>query len=195
MKPIRLPTTIGPKLGKTTGTESHGATTGSQTCNDVTMTTDGARPGRPRLTRGEVTVVVAGALLVLDLLVAPWHRFAIDVSELKKFGIEVPSFRLDRRGVQDPQAFFGIASAIIAIIMVIQVVAAKLTPAMPRVEQLHLVAGAVVLGLLVAKLLANDDFLGFGAWIGVALGAALAYGGFLLSQESAAGTGRRVSSP
>ena len=145
-------------------------------------------------TRGETIVVVAGALLVVDLVAAPWHHFAIDVN-LEQFGVELPSFSLDRRGVQDPQAFFGIASAVMATLMVIHVVAAKLSSSVPRAEQVHLIAGAVVLGLVVAKLLANNDFLAIGAWLGIALAAALAYGGFLLSQETNADTGRTVPSP
>jgi hypothetical protein len=154
------------------------------------MATERPRTGRG-WTRGEAIIVIAGALLIADLLFAPWHRFAINV-DLEQFGVELPSFRLDRRGVQNPQAFFGIASAVLAGLMVLQVVAAKVLPAVPRAEQVHLVAGAVVLGLIVAKLMANNDFLGTGAWIGIALAAALAYGGFLLSQETTASTGRRV---
>ena len=158
------------------------------------MATDGpARAGRG-WTRGETIVVVAGALLVLDLLFAPWHRFAIDVN-LEQFGVELPSFRLDRHGVQNPQAFFGIASAVIAVLMVAHVVATKVSSAVPRAEQLHLVAGAVVLGLIVAKLMAKNDFLAMGAWLGTGLAAALAYGGFLLSQETTAGTTPRVPAP
>jgi hypothetical protein len=158
------------------------------------MAADSPAPRRREWTRGEALVVAAGALLVLDLLLAPWHRFAIDVN-LEQFGVELPSFRLDRHGVQNPQAFFGIASAVIATLMAIHIVATKLVPTVPRFEQLHLVAGAVVLGLVVAKLLANNDFLGIGAWLGIALAAVLAYGGFLLSQETSAGTGRTVSTP
>ena len=158
------------------------------------MAVDGeARTGR-RWSRGETIVVVAGALLVIDLLLAPWHRFAIDV-DLEQFGVELPGFRLDRRGVQNPQAFFGIASVVVAAIMVLQIVATKVLASVPRVEQLHLVAGAIVLGLVGAKLMANNDFLAYGAWFGIALAAALAYGGFLLSQETSAGTGRTVSTP
>ena len=136
--------------------------------------------------------MAAGALLVLDLVLLPWHRFGIDVN-LEQFGVELPSFRLDRRGVQDPQAFFGIASAVVATLMVVHIVATKVVSTVPRSEQLHLVAGAVVLGLVVAKLLANNDFLAVGAWLGIALAAALAYGGFLLSQETNTGTGRTVT--
>ena len=146
------------------------------------------RPARG-WTLGETLVVAAGALLVLDLVLAPWHRLAFDL-KLDQFGVELPSFRLDRRGVQNPQAFFGIASAVIASLMVIQVVATKVLPSIRRAEQVHLVAGAVVLGLIIAKLLANSDFLAIGAWIGIALAGALAYGGFILSQEGGPGDAR-----
>lgn len=139
-------------------------------------------------------VVAAGTLLVVDLLFAPWHRFAIDV-DLEQFGVELPSFRLDRRGVDNPQAFFGVASAVVAALMVMHIVATKVSSAVPRAEQLHLVAGAVVLGLVVAKLLANNDFLGIGAWLGIGLAAVLAYGGFDLSQQTTAGAVRRVPTP
>lgn len=158
------------------------------------MATEGPARGGRRWTRGEVLVVVTGALLVVDLLVAPWHHFAIDAG-LEQFGIDLPEFSLDRRGVQDPQAFFGIASAVLASLMVVQVVAAKVSTAVPRWEQVHLIAGPVVLGLIVAKLMANNDFLGYGAWAGIALAAGLAYGGFLLSQETTAGSGRAVTTP
>ena len=158
------------------------------------MTGDGPTEARRRWTRGERIVAVAGALLVLDLLALPWHSFGVDVSELEQFGIQLPGFDLQRRAVQDPQAFFGIASAVLAGLMVLQVVACKLG-FLPRVEQVHLVAGAVTLGLVVAKLMANNDFLAIGAYLGVALAAALAYGGFVLSQETATGTGRTVPNP
>ena len=147
-----------------------------------------AREGRG-WTRGERLVVAAGVLLIVDLVAMPWHHFSLDV-ELQQFGIEVPSFTFDRRGVQNPQAFFGIAAVVVAAAMVLQVLAAKFSGALPRWEQVHLIAGPVVLGLLVAKLLANNAFLGIGAWIGTGLAAVLAFGGFLLSQEAAPGQGR-----
>jgi hypothetical protein len=53
-------------------------------------------------------------------------------------------------------------------------------------QQLPLIAAPAVFGLLVAKLAVNRDYLGYGAWIGVVLAAIFAYGGVLLSKESAA---------
>ncbi len=125
--------------------------------------------------------MVAGLLLVVDLLALPWHHYHLDINDL---GLDLPAFDLQRTGVQDPQAGFGIVAAGIALGMVVHTLAAKATATLPRAEQVHLVAGAVVLGLVLAKLLADREFLGTGAWAGTALALALAYGGFALSQEA-----------
>jgi hypothetical protein len=132
-------------------------------------------------TRGDVVIVAAGVLLALDLLTLPWHHYRLDTAEL---GIDMPAFNLERTGVQSPQAALGIAAVAIALGMAAHTLLAKLTSDLPRLEQVHLVAGAVVLGRVLAKLLANRDFLGAGAWVGTALACALAYGGFALSLES-----------
>lgn len=130
--------------------------------------------------------MVAGALLVADLVALPWHRYSLD---LGRRGLDVPAFNLERTGVQSPQAAFGIAALVLAAAMATHVLATKVVPALPRLEQVHLVAGSLVLGLLLAKLLADREFLGTGAWVGVALGAAVAYGGFALSQDAGTGSG------
>ena len=149
-----------------------------------------AQQGRPTprglgWSRGERIVTAAGVLLGADLLILPWHHYSLDLSA-ERFGVHVPSFRIDRTGVQDPYALLGIAALVVATVMVVHTVGAKLTPALPP-GQLHLVAGAVVLGLVVAKLLANNEFLGVGAYVGTALAAGLAYGGFVLSKEATTG--------
>lgn len=141
-----------------------------------------ASTGR-RWTRGERILLAASLLLVADLLLLPWHDYSLDMSGL---GVDVPSFSIERTGVQSPEAAFGITAVGIALGMALHTVAAKLSPAVPRLEQIHLVAGAVVLGLVLAKLLADREFLGIGAWAGTALAFAVAYGGFALSQETPA---------
>jgi hypothetical protein len=123
--------------------------------------------------------VVAGVLLAADLLLLPWHSYRLDVGDL---GIALPAFEIERTGVQSPRGAFGVIAVVLALAMAAHTVATKLMAAVPRLEQLHLIAGAVVLGLVLAKLLADRDFLGIGAWAGTALAAALAYGGFALSQ-------------
>ena len=134
--------------------------------------------------------MAAGLLLAADLLALPWHHYRLDMADL---GLDVPSFNLERTGVQNPQAGFGIAAVGLALGMAAHVLVAKLTGALPRLEQVHLVAGAVVLGLVLAKLLADREFLGTGAWVGTALALALAYGGFALSQESPSATDTKRS--
>lgn len=142
-------------------------------------------------TRGEKVVAVAGILLAADLVLLPWHHYRLDVGDL---GLDLPSFSLKRTGVQSPQAAFGLAAAVIAVAMALLTVAAKLAPAaVPRLEQIHLVAGAVVLGLVLAKLLADREFLAVGAWAGTALAFAIAYGGFAMSQETSNGSGTTVT--
>ena len=46
-----------------------------------------------------------------------------------------------------------------------------------------LIGGVAVLALLLLKLVLKTDFLGVGAWFGIILGGAMAYGGFLHTQE------------
>ena len=128
-----------------------------------------------------MVIVAAGLLLAADLVTLPWHHYRLDVRDL---GLDLPAFNLERTGVQDPQAAFGIAAVGLALGMVAHTLLVKLSGDWPRLEQVHLVAGAVVLGLVLAKLLADRDFLGTGAWVATALALALAYGGFALSQES-----------
>jgi hypothetical protein len=155
---------------------------------------DSARPGR-RWTQGERLVALTGVLLAADLVLLPWHHYRLDTAALEQFGVHLPGFSRKVNGLHSPQAFFGIAALVLSVGMVLQVLAAKLTTAMPRLEQLHLVAGPTVLGLLAAKLLADHDFMGAGAWLGIVLAAGLAYGGFTLSQETTAGSGNPVARP
>lgn len=151
----------------------------------------GPRPTGRGWTRGERIVVIAGVLLVVDLLLAPWHRVSLSPG-LEEFGIEVPSLTYDRSAVEDPESFLGRAALVIAAAMVLHVLATKVVASLTRWKQIHLLAGPAVLGLLVAKLIANAEFLGLGAWAAVGLASILAYGGYLISQESTYPSRRRL---
>lgn len=133
-----------------------------------------------------------GVALVADMVALPWHRYSLDLSA-QRFGVEVPSFRIDRTAVQNPFALLGIAAMVVAVLMVAATVGPKLWPSLPRPGPLHLVGGAVLLGLVVAKLLAENDFLGSGAYLGTVLAALVAYGGLVLSQEAAAERARQAT--
>ena len=130
--------------------------------------------------RGERIVVASSVLLALNLALLPWHHYSLDLGQL---GVQVPSFSLKRTGVQSPYAAFGIGALVVALGMALHTVARKLSPAVPRLDQVRLVGGAVVLGLVLAKLLANSDYLGLGAWLGTGLALGVAYGGFAVSQD------------
>jgi hypothetical protein len=125
-----------------------------------------------RLTQGERIVLAAGVLLIIDLLFLPWHDLTI----------------ITRTGVQSPNGGYGVIALLLVIVMVGQIAATKLASAKlpdPPVawSQIHLILGIAVAVLLVLKLLAETHFLGFGAYLGIILGLAVAYGAYTIKQE------------
>jgi hypothetical protein len=135
-----------------------------------------------KLSKGERIVLIAGVLLVIDLLFLPWHRIKVGG------GLLGVSLDVSRTGVQSPHQVWGILALLVTLVMIAQIVAARFTSAQlpkPPVPwgRVHLIAGVVVLALLVIKLLAETSFLGFGCFLGIILGAALAFGGFTISTE------------
>jgi hypothetical protein len=133
-----------------------------------------------RLTQGERIVLAAGVLLIIDLLFLPWH--SIDL------GVEIPGLDTTRSGVQSPNGGYGVLALLLTIIMVAQIIAAKLAgaslpePPIPW-SQIHVIAGTTVAILLVIKLVRETDSLGFGCYLGVLLGIVLAYGAYALRRE------------
>lgn len=134
-----------------------------------------------KLTLGERIVLAVGTLLIVDLLFLPWY----DVD----FGGLVTGVDTTRSGVESPNSGYGVIAVIVTLVMVGQIVASRLlsarlpAPPIPW-SQVHLIAAAFVLGLLVGKLVAETDFLGFGAYIGLALGVALVFGAYSMRQEA-----------
>ena len=136
-----------------------------------------------RLTMGDRIVLGAGVLLILDLLFFPWHNISVA-------GI----LDVNRTGVQSPNAFYGVLALLLVVVMVAQVVVSKLTAAkLPEIplpwSRVHLIAGIAVLALLLLKLLVETSFLGVGAFLGVILAAALAFGGYTISREAPSAAG------
>ena len=136
-----------------------------------------------KLSRGERTIVIAGVLLVIDLLFLPWHS------------ITVPYIgSVDRNGISSPNAFLGFLAALGAAAMVAQVIVSRFTSAtVPELPvpwpRAHMIGGLAVAGLLLLKLLLQTSFLGFGAYVGILVAAGLAFGGYTVNQESSrAGT-------
>lgn len=133
--------------------------------------------GTSRLPPGEKIALIAGVLLIVDLLFAPWH--SIDLGSL---GDDV---RLS--GVQSPNALYGVGALILTLVIVGQIIVAKLTSVVPDLPvpwaRAHVVAGSAVAVLLVAKLIVETGSLGFGAYAGVLGGLALAYGGYRIATQ------------
>ncbi|MGQ0521833.1 MAG: hypothetical protein ACT4PX_11880 [Actinomycetota bacterium] len=130
-----------------------------------------------KLTQGEKVVGAAGVALLVDLLFLPWH--SIDLGILS----------VTRSAVESPNGFWGILALLVTIAMVAAVVVTRFTttrlPDLPvPLGQAMWIAGIAVAGLLLLKLVAETDALGFGAWFGLLLGGAVAYGGYLMRREA-----------
>ncbi|HEX2701692.1 MAG TPA: hypothetical protein VHM89_15935 [Acidimicrobiales bacterium] len=130
-----------------------------------------------KLTMGEKIIGGAGIVLILDLLLFPWHK------------IDLGIVSVSRSGIESPNGFWGVLAMLVALAMVAVVVATRFTtakvPDLPiPLGQAMFFAGIAVIALLVIKLVAETDFLGFGAYLGILLGAAMAYGGFMYRKEA-----------
>jgi len=136
-----------------------------------------------KLSQGERIVLVAGLLLILDLLFLQWH--SVDVSHLD---LDFQPARTAVTGVQDPDGAYGVVAVILTAVMVAQIVIARLTPVrLPGSPmfwaQVHLIAGVFVAVVLVIKLLRATNWLGFGSYSGVLAGLLVAYGGYCIARE------------
>src|SRR5687767_13550034 len=70
-----------------------------------------------KLTMGERIVLVAGAVLVIDLIFLPWHSVDLGVTTFTRSGIE------------SPNGFYGILALLLVLVMIIQIVVNKFTSA------------------------------------------------------------------
>lgn len=130
-----------------------------------------------KLSRGDRFIVIAGTLLVLDLLFLPFYSYNL--------GIVTVSFN----GLSAWNSFLGFLAFIVSIVMVAQIIVSKYTSArIPELSmpwsRVHMIAGYTVLGLLVLKLILHLSNLGYGALVAIILAGVLAFGGYTVNQES-----------
>ena len=133
-----------------------------------------------KLTLGDRVVGGAGVVLLVDLLFLPWHHVEVG------FGTFTAS--ADRTAIESPDAAIGWLAVLLTAAMVAHIVLVRFTDVqLPELglpwSQISMIGGFATLAALLLKLLAETDYLGYGAWVGLALGAAMAYGGFLHEHE------------
>ena len=145
-----------------------------------------------KLSPGDRIIGGAGVVLFLGLLLLPWHKV-----ELRVLGFSASS---SRTALESPNAFWGI----LAFLLVIAVVAALAVRRMTTVQlpelpiawnQAIFYATIAILALLLIKLVAETNYLGWGAWIDLLLAAGMVYGGFLVNQEAEGITGTTPGEP
>jgi hypothetical protein len=141
---------------------------------------------RRKLSQGEWIVVVVGLLLLVDLLFLPWH--AVDLTAPQQLVADAVGFDPTPSAVQPPGRGYGIAAVVFLLVMIVQIVIARLTslrlpqPPVPW-SQIHLIAGIFVLVVLAIKLIRDTSGLGYGAYSGILGGLLVAYGGYLIAQN------------
>lgn len=119
---------------------------------------------------------VAGGILLISLAFFPWHR----VDELGFLGGD-PTLT----ALQAPNQIQGTLAFLITVAMFAQVVLTRYSNQRvnPSLAKLQAPAGFAVLALLTWKLANATEYLSVGAYLGIGLAAALAYGGFILAKE------------
>lgn len=135
---------------------------------------------RAKLSQGEVIVLVAGVLLIADLVFLPWHD--IDLG-----GID-DALDTTVTGVQAPYAGYGIAAVVLTSVMIAQIALTRLLSvrlAQPPVpwSQVQLILGVFVAVVLVVKLVRLSEALGYGAYSAILGGLLVAYGAYVISRE------------
>ena len=133
--------------------------------------------GLSKLSLGDRIIGVTGGLLVLDLLLLPWHHFG------HVFGHPSPT------AVQSPNSFWGILGLLVTLAVLALLGVSRFTawhlPDLPfPVSRVVFVATVAVLVILLVKLLASTTSLTVGAFLAVVLAAGLVYGGFLGDGEA-----------
>jgi len=114
-------------------------------------------------------VALAG-LLVADLLLAPWHRFALDL-DLRSLGLsDIGGVEVTQTGVQGPHAALGVAAVVVAVVL-----AAVVGSGRGWRDRGIAVRGPGVLGLVLARVAGNTEYLAWGAVAAVVLAAVLAW--------------------
>jgi len=133
------------------------------------------------LARAHAIVGGAGVLLALDLLGAPWYE--------RTFGAAGLVFLTENHsGVEPPAGWLGVLALLVTVALLIVVGLQHLGRGeLPEVAvpwpRLQFGAAVAAFALVGLKFLSGVTHLAWGAFVGVVLAAALAYGGALIVRE------------
>jgi hypothetical protein len=135
------------------------------------------------LARAHAIVAGAGVLLLIDLLGTPWYRLTTGIPGLV-FLTE------NRTGVEPPAGWLGVLALLVTLALLVVVGLKRLGRGeLPEVAvpwpRLQFGAAVAAFALVGLKFLSGVTHLAWGAFAGVLLAAALAYGGALILREEA----------
>jgi hypothetical protein len=126
-------------------------------------------------------VMVAGVVLMLDLLFAPWYDQAF-------FG---GGYTVTRTALEPPQGWLAVLAWLGTGALLVEVVLSRIS-GLPRLvvpwARIQTVQGATIFGFVVLKFLVTRHY-AWGSWLGVLLAGALAYGAWVANHEPAPNTG------
>ena len=116
-------------------------------------------------------VVVSGLLLILDLFLAPWYIQTFLIANIE----------FTRTALEPPTGWAAVLAWLSATALLVEVVLSRVAvsglPEMPLPWiRIQLVQAALTLVLIVIKFLATAGHYGWGAWFGLLLAGAFAYG-------------------
>ena len=130
------------------------------------------------LSSGEKTVAGTGIVLVVDLAFLPWQSIDLGVTTFT------------RSAVEPPNAVLGVLALLLTVATVAATLLRALRPgSLPDLplswERATLLAAGAVVVLLAAKMVAETEALGVGAWLGVLLAGGMVAGAATLRNRAA----------
>ena len=126
-----------------------------------------------RVTLGDKILAGAGIALVIDLVILPWRTI----------------FGQGTTAVSPPDAIWGELALLLVLAILVSLAVRRFStaalPALPvSIGVLTFAATLGVAALLIIKVVVLSDDLGIGAYLGILLAAAMAYGGYLGRDET-----------
>jgi len=122
-------------------------------------------------------VILAGVLLMVDLFLAPWYVQSFVIGDIQ----------FTRTALEPPHGWLAVLAWLATVALLVEVVLVRVsTEGLPDLPvpwvRVQIIQGFAILGLLLIKLLVSAGHFGWGAWVGVLLAAALAYGVWAAAQ-------------